>query len=96
MLGVWLAKGGRKKVEINKNSTNHSLNQAWNQSNINRIGQSFNFPACRLGKTTKKIGYKMGPYFEKVGCMVKQINRKETQQATEHHKTGLLKIITKT
>ena len=52
-------------VEINKNSTNHSLNQAWNQSNINRIGQIFNFPNYGLGTTHKNFGCKMGPNFEK-------------------------------
>ena len=53
VLGVWLAKGGRKMVENNKNSTNHPLNYAWNQSNINIIRQSFNFSNHRLGKTQK-------------------------------------------
>ena len=51
---VWLAKGGRKRVESNKSSTDHPLNQAWNQSNINRIGQCFNFSNRRLDKTQKK------------------------------------------
>ena len=50
---VWLAKGGRKMVESNKSSTDHPLNQAWNQSKINRIGQCFNFSNCKLGKTQK-------------------------------------------
>ena len=53
---VLLAKGGIKVVERKKSSTDHPLNQAWNQSNINRIGQSFNFSNYRLGKTTKKMG----------------------------------------
>ena len=65
MLSVCLAKGWKKKVEINKNSTNRSLNLAWNQSNINRIGQSFNFSNYELGKTHKNFGCKMGPNFEK-------------------------------
>ena len=64
MHSVWLAKGGRKVVERNKSSTDHPLNQAWNQSNINRIGQCFNFSNCMLGKTHKKIGAKMGASFE--------------------------------
>ena len=63
---VWLAKGGRKVVESNKSSTDHPLNQAWNQSNINRIGQCFNFSNCKLSKTHKKIG----AIFEKVSCIV--------------------------
>ena len=53
---VWLARGGRKKVESDQNSTDHPLNYAWNQSNIKRIGQSFNFSNCKLGKTQKKWG----------------------------------------
>ena len=56
MHSVWLVRGGRKMVESNKSSTYHPLNQAWNQSNINRIGQYFNFSNCRLGKTQKKMG----------------------------------------
>ena len=52
---VWLAKGGRKMVESNKISTDHPLNQAWNQSNINRIGQSFNFSNHRLSRTQKGV-----------------------------------------
>ena len=65
VLGVWLAKGGRKMFESNKSSTNYSLNQAWNQFNINRIGQSFNFPNYGLGTTHKNFGCKNGPNFEK-------------------------------
>ena len=67
---VWLAKGGGKRVESNKSSTDHPLNQAWNQSNINRIGQSFNFSNYGLGTTHKNFGCKMGPNFEKVSCIV--------------------------
>ena len=29
VLGVWLAKGGRKMVEKNKNSTNHNVLGVW-------------------------------------------------------------------
>ena len=65
VLGVWLAKGGRKRVERNKSSTCYPLIQAWNQSNINRIRQCFNFSNYRLGKTRKIFGRKMGPNFEK-------------------------------
>ena len=82
-------------VEINKNSTNHSLNQAWNQSNINRIGQSFNFPNYGLGTTHKNFGCKTGPNFENLSCIIYQLYRKGTQQATEHHKMGLHKIVQK-
>ena len=66
VLGVWLAKGRRKMVESNKSSTYYSLSQAWNQSNINRIGQCFNFSNYKLGKTQKK----MGTVFEKISCIV--------------------------
>ena len=83
-------------VKINKNSNNQSLNQAWNQSNINRIGQSFNFSNYELGKTHKTFCCKMGPNFEKVSCIVEQLYKKGTQQDTEHQKMGLLKIVTKT
>ena len=65
VLGVWLAKGERKRVERNKSSTYFPLRQAWNQSNINRIGQCFNFSNYRLSKTHKIFGCKMGPNFEK-------------------------------
>ena len=82
-------------VENIKNSTNPSLNQAWNQSSMNINGQSLNFPTSRLGKTTKSFDCKIGPDFEKVSCMVKHLYRKRTQQAIEHHKMGLHKIITK-
>ena len=57
VLGVWLAKGRRKMVESNKSSTDHPLNQAWNQSNINRIGQSFNFSNHRLSRTQKWVQF---------------------------------------
>ena len=53
--GVWLAKGGKKMVESNKSSTYYPLSQELNQSNINRIGQSFNFSNHRLSRTQKKI-----------------------------------------
>ena len=56
--GVWLAKGGRKMVERNKSSTYYPLSQAWNQSNINRIGQSFKFSNHRLSRTQKNLGAK--------------------------------------
>ena len=54
---VWLAKGERKMVTRNKSSTDHPLNQAWNQSNINRIGQSFNFSNHRLSRTQKWVQF---------------------------------------
>ena len=41
-------------VEINKNSTNHSLNHAWNQSNINRIGHKFQIFKPQVKQNTKK------------------------------------------
>ena len=60
---VWLAKGGRKMVESNKSSTDHPLNQAWNQSNINRIGQCFNFSNHELSRTQKNLGAKRVQFF---------------------------------
>ena len=65
---VLLAKGGRKRVKSNKSSTDHPLNQAWNQSNINKIGQCFNFSNRGLGKTQKKKGAIF--LIEKVSCIV--------------------------
>ena len=55
---VWLHKGGRKMVESNKSLINHPLNQAWNQSNITRIGQCFNFSKHGLSRTQNKFGAK--------------------------------------
>ena len=63
---VWLDKGGRKIVESNKSSTDHPLNQAWNQSNINRIGQSFDFSNHRLS-ITQKIWV---VFLNKISCKV--------------------------
>ena len=62
---VWLAKGGRKMVERNKSSTYYPLIQAWNQSNINRIEQSFNFSNHRLSRTQKILGAKWVQFFKK-------------------------------
>ena len=62
---VWLAKGGRKMVESNKISTYYPLRQAWSQSNINRIGQSFDFSNHRLSRTQKHLGAKWVQFFKK-------------------------------
>ena len=62
---VWLAKGGRKMVESNKSSIDHPLNQAWNQSNINRIGQCFKFSNHGLSRTQKHLGVKRVHFFKK-------------------------------
>ena len=63
VFGVWIAKGGRKMVESNKSSTYYPLSQTWNQSNINRIGQCFNFFKPHVMQNTKKFGCKNGSNF---------------------------------
>ena len=70
VLYVWLAKGGRKmskstRVQLIILSTKHGTNL----TSI-ALNNAFNFSNYRLDKTYKIFGCKMGPYFEKVSCVV--------------------------
>ena len=70
VLGVWLAKGGRKRsklirIQLIIHSTKHGINLT-----LIELDNAINFSNYRLGKTHKIFGCKMGPYFEKVSCIV--------------------------
>ena len=63
VLGVWLAKGGRKmsksiRIQLIIHSTKHGTNLASIE-----FGQSLNFSNYELGKTHKNFGCKSGSKF---------------------------------
>ena len=70
VLGVWLAKGGRKRsksirIQLIIHSTKHGINLT-----LIELDTAFNFSNYRLGKPYKNFGCKTGPNFENVSCIV--------------------------
>ena len=70
VLGVWLAKGGKKRsksirIQLIIHSTKHGINLT-----LIELDNAFNFSNYRLGTTHKNFDCKMGPDFEKVSCFV--------------------------
>ena len=63
VLGVWLAKGGRKRsksirIKLFIHSTKHGINLT-----LIELDNAFNFSNYRLDKTHKIFGYKNGSKF---------------------------------